>query len=72
MCYVGPASGSSNSRSKLIFRPLSQDDPRRRRPDISKATSQLNWQPTVMLDQGLRMTIVYFDKLLTEGRREVA
>ena len=47
-------------RSKLVFLPLPQDDPRQRRPDISLATSRLGWQPKVMLDEGLEKTIAYF------------
>lgn len=56
----------TGSSSKLIFQPLPQDDPRQRQPDISQAKSLLDWQPTVMLDHGLRQTIGYFDRLLCE------
>ncbi|MEX6502166.1 UDP-glucuronic acid decarboxylase family protein [Pseudomonas zhanjiangensis] len=56
----------TGSSSKLIFRPLPQDDPRQRQPDISQAQALLDWQPSVMLDQGLKKTIGYFDKLLSE------
>ena len=41
-------------------RPLPQDDPKQRRPDISKAKSLLSWEPTVPLDAGLERTIAYF------------
>jgi UDP-glucuronate decarboxylase len=44
----------------IIFKPLPSDDPRRRRPDISKAKSLLNWEPTVGLEAGLQLTIDYF------------
>jgi dTDP-glucose 4,6-dehydratase len=43
--------------------PLPDDDPRRRRPDISKARSLLGWEPKVGLDEGLRLTIDYFRNL---------
>lgn len=46
-----------NPDSEIIFKPLPQDDPRRRRPDITKAKSLLNWQPTVPLQEGLKLTI---------------
>ena len=54
----------TGSRSKLIFRPLPQDDPRQRRPDIRLARARLEWEPKVSLDQGLQKTISYFDNLL--------
>lgn len=57
----------TGSRSTLIFMPLPADDPKQRQPDISKARKHLDgWQPTVALDGGLRETIAYFDKLLSE------
>jgi UDP-glucuronate decarboxylase len=52
------------SSSKLTFKPLPSDDPKQRRPNIDLAKSQLDWQPTVSLDQGLRRTIPYFENLL--------
>jgi len=54
------------SRSGLVHRPLPQDDPRQREPDITKAL--LDWQPTLPLREGLIRTIAYFDGLLSEGR----
>lgn len=54
------------SNSKLIFQPLPQDDPQQRQPDITYAKEILDWQPTIMLDQGLEKTIKYFDNLLSE------
>jgi len=47
---------------------LPQDDPVRRRPDITLAKQLLGWQPTVPLREGLRMTIDYFDRLLSEQK----
>ena len=52
------------SKSKVIFKALPTDDPKRRQPDISLANSILNWQPTTSLDQGLKKTIAYFDDIL--------
>jgi UDP-glucuronate decarboxylase len=54
----------TGSKSKIEFRPLPQDDPRQRRPDISKAKSVLGWQPKVALTQGLERTVAYFDQLI--------
>jgi UDP-glucuronate decarboxylase len=51
-------------KSKLCFKPLPGDDPRQRKPDITKAQNVLGWQPTVSLDDGLDPTIAYFRKLL--------
>ena len=58
----------TGSRSKIVHRPLPDDDPRQRRPDISEAHRLLNWRPTITLKQGLGMTIVYFEKLIAEER----
>ena len=53
-----------NSRSKLIRVPLPVDDPRQRRPDISKAREVLGWEPRVTLRDGLAQTIGYFEELV--------
>ncbi len=52
------------SKSKLVFKPLPQDDPLQRQPDITVAKRLLDWQPTVPLKDGIRRTIAYFDDLL--------
>ncbi|MES2750083.1 MAG: UDP-glucuronic acid decarboxylase family protein [Pseudomonadota bacterium] len=57
----------TGSKSKLVFRPLPEDDPRQRKPDIAKAGQLLGWQPTVALTNGLKKTIPYFEKLISEG-----
>jgi UDP-glucuronate decarboxylase len=54
----------TNSQSKLIFHPLPADDPKQRQPDISLAKSTLDWEPTTLLEDGLKATIAYFDKHL--------
>ncbi len=51
---------ATGSKSKLVFKPLPQDDPKQRRPDISRAQKLLKWSPKVGLDEGLRRTIEYF------------
>jgi UDP-glucuronate decarboxylase len=54
----------TGSRSKVVHRPLPEDDPRQRRPDISKAQQMLNWGPQTSLMEGLKKTIPYFEGLL--------
>lgn len=51
---------ATGSRSKMVFRPLPQDDPKQRKPDISKARELLKWEPRVNLVDGLKKTIAYF------------
>ncbi|MFD2203198.1 UDP-glucuronic acid decarboxylase family protein [Shivajiella indica] len=51
----------TNSKSELIFKPLPQDDPKQRQPDITQARNLLNWEPKTALWDGLRKTIEYFD-----------
>lgn len=50
----------TESKSKIAFKPLPPDDPQQRQPDISLATTRLNWQPFVSLEDGLKETIAYF------------
>jgi len=54
----------TNSSSKLVHKPLPQDDPKQRRPDISKAKEHLGWEPKIPLHEGLTKTIAYFEELL--------
>lgn len=54
----------TNSHSRLIFKPLPEDDPKMRRPDISLAARRLKWQPQVPLDEGLDAVIAYFREKL--------
>ncbi len=61
-----------NSRSTIDFRPLPQDDPRRRRPDIAQAREKLGWEPRVSMEEGLRKTVEYFEGLLRSRREEGA
>ncbi len=55
----------TGSKSEIIFKPLPQDDPLQRQPDISLAKEILGWQPKIALDRGLVKTIEYFQKTLT-------
>lgn len=56
----------TGSKSRIVRRPLPQDDPTRRRPDITRARELLGWEPTVQLREGLERTIAYFDEALSE------
>ena len=58
-----------NSRSKVVYRPLPEDDPKRRKPDISLATAKLGWKPEVALESGLKQTIADFERRLAAGER---
>jgi UDP-glucuronate decarboxylase len=57
----------TGSKSKLVHEPLPTDDPKQRRPDITRARELLNWQPAIQLEEGLTRTIAYFDRLLSTG-----
>ena len=51
---------ATNSKSKIEYKDLPQDDPRKRQPDIRRAKTELNWEPTIDLEEGLEKTIDYF------------
>ncbi len=57
----------TKSKSKLIFKPLPEDDPKQRQPDISIAKDELDWQPQVSLRDGLKETISYFKQKLNSA-----
>jgi UDP-glucuronate decarboxylase len=57
----------TGSQSKIVHQPLPADDPQQRQPDITEAHRVLDWEPTISLDEGLKPTIAFFDKLLSEG-----
>ena len=52
----------TGSRSKIVFKPLPEDDPKVRQPDISLARKLLEWEPKVKLEEGLQDTLDYFRK----------
>jgi UDP-glucuronate decarboxylase len=53
----------TGSKSELVFRPLPQDDPMQRKPDITRARESLGWEPSIPLRQGLVKTIEYFAEI---------
>jgi UDP-glucuronate decarboxylase len=57
----------TNSKSKIVFQPLPLDDPFTREPDISKAKSQLNWEPRISREEGINRTVEYFKRTLQAG-----
>lgn len=54
----------TNSRSEIIYRPLPQDDPKNRKPDISRAREVLGWEPRVPVEEGLQKTIAWYRELM--------
>ena len=50
----------AGSRSEIVFRPLPEDDPKVRQPDITRARTLLGWEPRVDTDEGLKLTMEYF------------
>jgi UDP-glucuronate decarboxylase len=56
---------ATGSRSEIIRKPLPADDPKQRQPDITLARQKLDWEPAVALDEGLKKTVEYFDRLLS-------
>ena len=58
----------TGSHSRIVHRPRPEDDPRQRRPDISRAQDLLDWKPRTMLKDGLARTITYFDQLLSDQK----
>jgi dTDP-glucose 4,6-dehydratase len=59
----------TGNTARIVFKPLPQDDPKRRCPDIQKARTLLHWEPKVGLDEGLRLTLEYFQKKVAETQR---
>jgi len=57
----------THSSSELVFKPLPEDDPKQRRPDITLAKQHLDWEPQIALRDGLAKTIEYFDGLLKQS-----
>jgi dTDP-glucose 4,6-dehydratase len=58
----------TGSKSAIVFKPLPEDDPQVRQPDITKAKKLLDWEPQVSLDKGLMQTIEYFRQNLKQQR----
>jgi len=57
----------TNSKSKIVYKPLPEDDPMQRKPVIDLAKKELNWEPKIPLEEGLKATIQYFKELLGDS-----
>jgi dTDP-glucose 4,6-dehydratase len=53
----------TSSKSKIKYEPLPQDDPKQRRPDITLARTKLGWEPNIQLEEGLRLSLPYFQQV---------
>lgn len=58
----------TNSKSRIIYKPLPEDDPKQRQLNIELANKELKWEPKIQLDEGLKKTISYFERLLSNGK----
>ena len=58
----------TGAKSRIVYRPRPEDDPKQRRPDISKANDLLSWSPRVPLRIGLSRTIAYFEQVVMEQK----
>ena len=58
----------TNSKSRIIYEPLPQDDPMQRKPIVDLAEEKLNWKPIIQLEEGLNSTIAYFEEVLRDGK----
>jgi dTDP-glucose 4,6-dehydratase len=63
---------TTGSASKIQFEPLPPDDPKQRRPDISKAKRLLGWEPKVDLESGLKLSLEYFRRAVVEDKAQSA
>lgn len=57
----------TGSSSKIVYRPMPTDDPKQRKPDITKARAILGWEPTVNLREGLEMSMDYFKQRIAQA-----
>jgi UDP-glucuronate decarboxylase len=56
--------------ARIVYRPLPQDDPTQRKPDITRARERLGWEPKIQLAEGLERTVAYFRERLRVGRAD--
>jgi UDP-glucuronate decarboxylase len=61
----------TGSKSKIVERPLPEDDPKQRQPNIDLAEKLLGWHPTINLNEGLKRTVAYFEALLREHGKTI-
>jgi UDP-glucuronate decarboxylase len=58
----------TGSNSKIVYKPLPEDDPKQRQPDIDLAKKELNWEPKIPFEEGIKKTIDYFERLLSNEK----
>lgn len=58
----------TGSNSKIIYKPLTEDDPIQRQPNIDLAKKELHWEPIIQFEEGIKKTINYFERLLSNER----
>jgi UDP-glucuronate decarboxylase len=58
----------TDSKSKIIYQPLPEDDPKRRQPNIDLAKKELNWEPKILFKEGIKKTVDFFERLLVNER----
>lgn len=58
----------TNSKSKIIYKPLPEDDLKQRQPNIELAKKELKWEPKIPFEEGIKKTINYFERLLSNER----
>src|SRR3989441_2477444 len=59
----------TRSNSRIVYKPLPTDDPKQRKPDITRARTLLNWEPKVGLEEGLKLTLAHFKQVFTRNRK---
>lgn len=64
--------GLTGSKSTVVYKPLPSDDPTQRKPVIELAEKELGWRPDIMLEEGLRRTIQYFEQVLHKNSDEAS
>jgi len=61
----------TGTKQKIVYKPLPENDPKQRRPDITKAKAILGWEPKISRSEGLKITLEYFNKVLVENIENV-
>ena len=68
--FAGEILRATGQRGRVVYRPLPTDDPKQRRPDITRARRRLGWEPEVSLAEGLKQTIRYFRNRVPSSKKK--